>query len=116
MRWVGELARRKVLKVGAVYMAAAWVLLQLTDVVAPALELPAWTLKFVLLLLVLGFPLAIVLAWPIQPHCTGPTGRERRPRSGAAYAHAGLGAAGHDRGAGHRRRRRRATHAGFGRG
>ena len=63
MRWVGELARRKVLKVGAVYLATAWVLLQLTDIIAPTLELPAWTLKFVLLLLVLGFPLAIVLAW-----------------------------------------------------
>ena len=38
-------------------------ILTLTDIVAPALELPAWTLKFVLLLLVLGFPVAVVLAW-----------------------------------------------------
>lgn len=78
MRWVGELARRKVLKVGAVYLATAWVLLQLTDIVAPALELPAWTLKFVLLLLVLGFPVAVMLAWQfnltdrgLQPEATG---------------------------------------------
>ena len=39
MRLVGELARRKVLKVGAAYLATSWVLLQLTDIVAPALSL-----------------------------------------------------------------------------
>lgn len=63
MRLVGELARRKVLKVGAVYLATAWVLLQLTDIVAPALELPGWTLRLVLWLLLLGFPGALILAW-----------------------------------------------------
>lgn len=63
MRWLGELARRKVLKVGAVYLATAWVLLQATDIVAPALELPGWTLRLVLWLLVLGFPVAVILAW-----------------------------------------------------
>ena len=63
MRWVGELARRKVLKVGAAYLALAWVLLQLTDIVAPALALPDWTLRLVLLLLAIGFPLALLLAW-----------------------------------------------------
>jgi len=63
MRWIGALARRKVLKVGAAYLATAWVLLQLTDVVAPALDLPDWTLKLVLLLLGLGFPVAVLLAW-----------------------------------------------------
>lgn len=63
MRWLGELSRRKVLKVGAVYLATAWVLLQATDIVAPALELPGWTLRMVLWLLVLGFPVAVILAW-----------------------------------------------------
>lgn len=63
MRWIGALARRKVLKVGAAYLATAWVLLQLTDVVAPALGLPDWTLRLVLLLLALGFPVAVLLAW-----------------------------------------------------
>ena len=63
MRLVAELARRKVLKVGAVYLATAWVLLQLTDIVAPALSLPAWTLRLVLWLLALGFPVALILAW-----------------------------------------------------
>lgn len=63
MRLVGELARRKVLKVGAAYLATAWVLLQLTDIVAPALALPGWTLRLVMLLLAIGFPVAMLLAW-----------------------------------------------------
>ena len=63
MQLVGELARRKVLKVGAAYLATAWVLLQLTDIVAPALSLPAWTLRLVMLLLAIGFPVALLLAW-----------------------------------------------------
>ena len=63
MRLVGELARRKVLKVGAAYLATAWVLLQLTDIVAPALALPGWTLRLVMLLLAIGFPVAVLLAW-----------------------------------------------------
>ena len=62
MRLVGELARRKVLKVGAAYLATAWVLLQLTDIVAPALSLPGWTLRLVMLLAI-GFPMALLLAW-----------------------------------------------------
>lgn len=63
MRLVGELARRKVLKVGAAYLATAWVLLQLTDIIAPALSLPGWTLRLVMLLLAIGFPVALLLAW-----------------------------------------------------
>lgn len=63
MRLIRELARRKVLKVGAVYLGMAWVLLQLADILAPALALPDWTLRLVLLLLALGLPLALLLAW-----------------------------------------------------
>lgn len=83
MRWVGQLARRKVLRVGAVYLAMAWVLLQLTDIVAPALELPGWTLRMVLWLLVLGFPVAGVLAWYFN---LGEHGLEREHEDGADAA------------------------------
>lgn len=80
MRWLGQLARRKVLKVGAVYLATAWVLLQLTDIVAPALELPGWTLRMVLWLLMLGFPVAVILAWYFN---LGDRGLEREREDGA---------------------------------
>jgi len=47
-------------------LAAAWLLLQLVATVAPILELPAWAEKLVLLLLVVGFPVALILAWAFE--------------------------------------------------
>ena len=55
--------RGHVLRVAAVYGALAWLLVQVAETVFPALGLPDWTLTFVLALLVLGFPLALVLGW-----------------------------------------------------
>ena len=67
-------------KVAIVYLAAAWLLLQVAATVAPILELPAWFEKSVLLLLVVGFPIAIILAWAYQLTSAGvqrDTGREK---------------------------------------
>jgi len=61
-----ELGRRSVIRVAAVYLAAAWLLLQLAATVAPILELPAWVERLVLLLLAIGFPVAIILAWAFE--------------------------------------------------
>ena len=58
-----ELKRRKVVRVGIAYLIGAWVLLQVTDVVVPILELPAWTARIVLYVLAVGFFLSLVLAW-----------------------------------------------------
>ena len=58
-----ELKRRKVLRVITVYAAAAFVILELVDIVAPSLGLPAWTLNFVIVLLCVGFILSIILSW-----------------------------------------------------
>jgi TolB-like protein len=58
-----ELRRRKVLRVALVYAAAGWGLAQIADVVFPALLLPEWTVSLVVILLLLGFPLAIILTW-----------------------------------------------------
>jgi predicted esterase len=62
-RLLQELKRRNVFKVAAAYLVAAWVLLQVTDLLAPELELPDWTFRLVLLLLVIGFVPALILAW-----------------------------------------------------
>lgn len=51
---------------GAVYLATAWLLLQVVDTVAPILELPDWFSRSVLLLLAIGFPVALVLAWAFE--------------------------------------------------
>tara|TARA_R110002167_G_scaffold13915_2_gene57098 strand:- start:3151 stop:5313 length:2163 start_codon:yes stop_codon:yes gene_type:complete len=61
-----ELKRRKVFRVGAVYAVAAWVLIQVADTVLPALQIPQWTVSFVTVLFILGFPIAIILAWAYE--------------------------------------------------
>ncbi len=58
-----ELKRRKVVRVITVYAAAAFVILELVDIVTPSLGLPAWTLNFVIVLLCVGFILSIILSW-----------------------------------------------------
>src|SRR6266850_3207879 len=64
--FLAELKRRNIYRVGAVYAVVAWVLLQLAANVAPILDLPPWIARTVLLLLVIGFPVALVFAWVQQ--------------------------------------------------
>lgn len=58
-----ELKRRKVYRVAVAYVIAAGGLIQLSSAVFPAWELRNWTLRLTVLLLLIGFPLALVLAW-----------------------------------------------------
>ena len=60
---LSELKRRKVLRVAAAYVISSWVLLQVADLLASILELPDWTSKFVLLILIVGFVPALILSW-----------------------------------------------------
>ncbi|HET9949277.1 MAG TPA: tetratricopeptide repeat protein, partial [Longimicrobiales bacterium] len=66
LRFVQELRRRKVLRTGAAYLVMAFVTLQVVDAVFPALPLPAGADTLVVVLLVLGFPIALVLAWTLE--------------------------------------------------
>ncbi len=66
MSLFAELRRRNVIRVGAAYAVIAWVILQVTDLAAPALRLPEWVLSLVLFLLLLGFPIALFLAWAYE--------------------------------------------------
>ena len=70
-----ELKRRNVYRVGALYAVVAWVLLQFTANVAPILDLPPWIARTVLLLLVIGFPVALIFAWVHQLSPEGGTAR-----------------------------------------
>ena len=58
-----EVKRRKVYRVAAAYMIAAGGAIQLASAAFPAWELPNWALRFVIVLLLLGFPIALMLAW-----------------------------------------------------
>lgn len=66
MSLFAELRRRNVFRVGAAYAVVAWVIMQVTDLAAPALRLPEWVMSLVLLLLLLGFPIALFLAWAYE--------------------------------------------------
>ena len=58
-----ELQRRKVYRVAAAYIIAAGFIIQIGSAVFPAWELPNWTLRVVVVLLLAGFPVALILAW-----------------------------------------------------
>jgi TolB-like protein len=58
-----ELRRRKVYRVAAAYIIAAGFIIQIGSAVFPAWELPNWTLRLVVVLLLVGFPIALILAW-----------------------------------------------------
>lgn len=61
--FVGELKRRRVPRVALVYLAASFATIEASDVVFPRLGLPDWTVTLVLVLALVGFPVAIGLAW-----------------------------------------------------
>ena len=61
-----ELRRRNVVRVGIAYAVAAWIILQLTDVVGEILELPPWGGKLILLMIVVGFFISLFLAWAFE--------------------------------------------------
>ncbi len=78
-RFWQELKRRKVVRVISVYAAAAFVILELTSIVAPSLGLPTWTLNLVIILLFAGFIIATILSWIFDRHPEG--GLVRTPSS-----------------------------------
>jgi len=66
MSFVRELKRRNVFRVGGAYLIIAWLLLQVSDTLVPALHLPDWFQSGVALFLILGFPLALFFAWAFE--------------------------------------------------
>lgn len=74
-----ELKRRKVVRVFVAYVVVAWAVLQVADVVFPALGLPSWSITLTLGLLVALFPVALVLTWVFD---FTPRGIERTDSAG----------------------------------
>ncbi len=71
MSFLGEIRRRKVFQVAAVYAVMAWLIIQVVDVVSDPLKLPEWLATVVIVLLAVGFPIAMVLAWAFDLTPTG---------------------------------------------
>ena len=63
MSFWAELRRRNVFRVGAVYLASAWALSQVGLLVAQSFDAPTWPMRMLLVLLAIGFPVALVVAW-----------------------------------------------------
>ena len=95
MRFLAELKRRKVIQTAVLYAVASWALLQVAELLLDMLEVPAWGLKLVFVLLLIGFPLALLLSWMHQVTPEGirresavPEAPRGLPPAGAFSSHA----------------------------
>src|SRR6059058_3832756 len=61
-----ELKRRNVYKVAVAYAVVSWLLIQVATQVFPFFEIPNWAVRLVVLLLILGFPVALILSWAFE--------------------------------------------------
>ena len=79
-----EVQRRKVYRVAAAYIIAAGFIIQIGSAVFPAWELPNWTFRLVVVLLLIGFPISLILAWAYD---VTPQGIRATPTPSAPGAH-----------------------------
>ena len=65
-RFWHELKRRKVIRVATVYMLTGWIIIQVADSTFDGFGIPDWAFRFVILMVVLGLPVALILAWALE--------------------------------------------------
>src|SRR4026208_895854 len=65
-KFFAELKRRNVYKVAIAYAVIAWLVMQIATQVFPFLEIPNWAIRLVIMLIVIGFPIALVIAWAFE--------------------------------------------------
>ena len=61
-----ELKRRKVYRVAVAYAVVAWLLIQAASILFPTFEAPPWVMKVFVSAVILGFPVALILAWAFE--------------------------------------------------
>ena len=61
-----ELKRRNVYKVAVAYAVVGWLLVQVATQVFPFFEIPTWAVRLVVLAIVIGFPIALIIAWAFE--------------------------------------------------
>src|SRR3954464_11779424 len=82
----GELKRRNVYKVAVAYAVIAWLVIQAASILLPTFEAPAWAMKVIVMLLVLGFPAALIFSWAFEMTPEGIV-RESDIASGKSITH-----------------------------
>ena len=80
----GELKRRNVYKVAVAYAVVGWLLIQVATQVFPFLEIPNWAIRLVILVIAVGFPVALLIAWAFE---LTPEGIKRTEVADAARQH-----------------------------
>ncbi|MGI9233770.1 MAG: TPR end-of-group domain-containing protein, partial [Woeseiaceae bacterium] len=86
MRLVSELRRRNVFRMAVLYAVAAWLIMQVAEVVVTLAALPDWSGRLVLALLVIGFPIALIFSWFYELTAEG-LSREKDVATGESIAH-----------------------------
>ncbi len=66
MNFFAELKRRNVYKVAVAYAVVGWVIAQIATQIFPFLEIPNWVVRLVIVLIAIGFPIALVIAWAFE--------------------------------------------------
>jgi adenylate cyclase len=61
-----ELKRRNVYKVAVAYAVVGWLLIQIATQVFPFFEMPNWGIRLVVLIIAIGFPIALFIAWAFE--------------------------------------------------
>lgn len=84
-----ELKRRNVIRVAAMYAVMSWLLLQIGDVVFPALRLPEWSITMLIAFLAVGLPIALLFAWIFEVTPQGITRTENVPETASIAASTG---------------------------
>src|SRR5439155_25378574 len=85
-----ELKRRNVYRVAIAYAVVAWQLMQVASQIFPFFEIANWAVRLVVLLVVIGFPVAMILAWAIEltpegiKRADAPDATQRHSRTGNA--------------------------------
>src|SRR5438132_13564493 len=75
-----ELKRRNVYKVAVAYAVVGWLIAQIATQIFPFLEIPNWVVRLVIVLIAIGFPIALVIAWAFE---ATPEGIKRTEVAGA---------------------------------
>jgi len=70
-KFFAELKRRNVYKVAVAYAVVAWLLIQVATQVFPFLEIPNWVVRLVIMMITIGFPIALIIAWAFEATLEG---------------------------------------------
>ena len=80
MSIINDLKERKVIRTAISYAVVAFVIMQIMEIVFPAFDFPQWTQQFVIILLFLGFPIAIVISWIFDKNPAGISKTSSNPK------------------------------------